>query len=138
MSQLIHHDIFQLIESWAPKSLAYDWDPIGLQVGSTNDKVKKVMVTLDVSEAVVDEAIDQGVNLIISHHPLLFKQLKQINVETSKGKIIQKLLTNGITVYSAHTNLDIATGGVNDILAEKLKLHSPEILIHTSSEQLFK
>src|SRR5690625_6778066 len=100
------------MENWAPKKLAYDWDNIGLQLGSYHKEVKKVMITLDVLEPVVDEAIDNEVDLIISHHPILFKALKQINIDTPVGRTIQKLIQNNITVYSSHTNLDITKGGV--------------------------
>lgn len=126
------------MEEWAPRPLAYDWDNVGLQVGSYNDHVKKVMVTLDVSEDVVHEAIDHGVNLIISHHPLLFKSFKKVNVDTAKGRIIQKLLQHQITVYTSHTNLDIAPGGVNDVLCDQLDITEKSPLIHHKSESLYK
>src|SRR5699024_3316386 len=106
MSHLKHVDIFNWMETWAPLTLAYDWDNVGLQIGSKTNAVKKVLVTLDVSEAVVDEAIEKQANLIISHHPLLFKPLKRVDVNKPKGRIVQKLLQHDITVYSAHTNLD--------------------------------
>lgn len=131
-------NVFSLIEQWAPKSLAYDWDPVGLQVGSYNTPVKKVMVTLDVDMRVVEEAIDKGVNVIIAHHPLLFKSLQSIDVESPKGKMIETLLRHQITVYAAHTNLDIAEGGVNDMIAEKLGLQDTKVLVHTESKKLFK
>src|SRR5699024_10182464 len=91
-------DIFKAMESWAPKHLAYDWDNVGLQIGSFHKPVKKVMVTLHVLEATVDEAIENKVDLIIAHHPLLFKPMKQVNVDTAKGRIIQKLLQHEISV----------------------------------------
>lgn len=131
-------EVFFLLEQWAPKSLAYDWDPIGLQVGSYNEPVKKVMVTLDVDQRVIEEAIEQGVNLIIAHHPLLFKPLQSINTDSSKGQIIQTLIRHNITVYASHTNLDIAIGGVNDMLAEKLKLEETSVLVPTKTIELYK
>src|SRR5690625_381891 len=115
-SQVFTADIFKAIEKWAPKDFAYDWDPIGLQIGSFHKPVKRVMITLDVLEPVVDEAIKKKIDLIIAHHPLLFRPLKQINFETPIGRVVQKLIQNDITVYAAHTNLDIAPGGVNDML----------------------
>src|SRR5699024_8571817 len=105
---------------------------------SYDEVVKNILVTLDVSELVVDEAIKNNVNLIISHHPLLFQPLKEINIRTSKGRIIKKLLNNNITVYSAHTNLDIAENGVNDELAKQLQLKNISPLISTGREQLYK
>jgi dinuclear metal center YbgI/SA1388 family protein len=138
MRNLTNKDIFNLMENWAPKTFAYDWDNVGLQVGSYNKPVKKVMITLDVLEAVVDEAIEKGVDLIIAHHPLLFKPLKQLNVDHWRGRIIQKLIQHDISVYAAHTNLDIAEGGVNDLLADLLELENTEILINEHQERLYK
>ncbi len=131
-------DIFQLMEKWAPKHLAYDWDNVGLQVGSFNNQVTKVMVTLDVMESVVDEAIENHVNLIIAHHPLLFKPVKQVNVDTPHGRIIQKLVQHNISVYASHTNLDTADGGVNDMLCVLLNINRTEVLQQTYQEELVK
>src|SRR5690625_5594107 len=77
-----HKNVFQLMEKWAPKNLAFDWDPIGLQVGLQNDETKNILVMLDVLENVVDEAIENDVNLIISHHPLIFNPLKNIDLSS--------------------------------------------------------
>lgn len=134
----MHKNIFKQIEKWAPKHLAYDWDNVGLQVGSHTDETKKVMVTLDVVEAVVDEAIANDVNLIIAHHPLLFKPLQQIDINSFKGKVLKKLIENNITVYAAHTNLDIAHGGVNDLLSDALQLQNTSHLVTTYEEKLYK
>ncbi|GGA68522.1 Nif3-like dinuclear metal center hexameric protein [Ornithinibacillus halotolerans] len=131
-------DVFKLIEAWAPKNLAYDWDNVGLQIGSHNQPVRKIMVTLDVIESVVDEAIENKVDLIIAHHPLLFKPLNQLNLDTWKGRIIHKLIANNITVYAAHTNLDIADGGVNDMLCEVLGINNKEILKTEGEKFLYK
>lgn len=136
--KVINAEIFKLMEEWAPKQLAYDWDNVGLQVGSYSHQVKKVLVTLDVVDDVVDEAIENNIDLIIAHHPMLFKPLKQINVDTHHGRMIQKLLTNKVSVYAAHTNLDAAVGGVNDLLAEPLNLKSTEVLVDSYHEELFK
>src|SRR5690625_1754828 len=130
--------VFQVMENWAPKNLAYDWDNVGLQIGSYHKQVNKVMITLDVLESVVDEAIKKEVDLIIAHHPLFFKSVKQINYDTPIGRTIAKLIQHDITVYAAHTNLDIANGGVNDLLCEKLQLHSTKNLIHIKNEKLYK
>ncbi|QKY69476.1 Nif3-like dinuclear metal center hexameric protein [Lentibacillus sp. CBA3610] len=131
-------DVFKAIETWAPKHLAYDWDNVGLQVGSFHKPVKKVMVTLDVLESTADEAIENNVDLIIAHHPLLFKSMKQVNVDTAKGRTIQKLLQHDISVYAAHTNLDTANGGVNDMLCDLLGIQAPVILEQSYTEQLLK
>ena len=126
------------MEQWAPKSLAYEWDNVGLQVGSYNKPVKKVMITLDVLEPVVDEAIENHVDLIIAHHPLLFKSIKQINTDTPAGRVMEKLIKHDITVYAAHTNLDAAEGGVNDMLCDRLGVDDREVLVDTDTERLYK
>lgn len=136
--QINNASVFQVIESWAPKSLAYEWDNVGLQIGSYNNQAHKVMVTLDVLESVVDEAIEKEVDLIIAHHPLLFRSLKQINVDTPIGRTIKKLMNHHITVYAAHTNLDIANGGVNDLLCDELNIKKQDYLVHTGTEDLYK
>lgn len=130
--------VIKWFEQLAPKHLAMDKDPIGLHVGTLNKKVQKVMVTLDVLENVVDEAIERNVDLIISHHPLLYMPLKQINPDQEKGRIVQKLIKNDITVYAAHTNLDVAKGGVNEAMCEALGMEPSEILVETEKEKLYK
>ncbi|MFC0522582.1 Nif3-like dinuclear metal center hexameric protein [Pontibacillus salicampi] len=131
-------EIIDIFETFSPKHLAMDKDPIGLHVGTLHKKVHKVMVTLDVLENVVDEAIENEVDLIIAHHPLLFKPLQQINPDTEKGRIVQKLIKHDITVYAAHTNLDVAEGGVNDAMCEALGLDPKDILVETGQETLYK
>jgi len=138
MNPISHATIFNALEKWAPKHLAYEWDNVGLQVGSYTEQTTKVLITLDVTESVVDEAIKNEANLIISHHPLLFQPLQQINIHSLKGKIIQKLLKNHISVYAAHTNLDLADGGVNDLIFDRLSLTSKEILKEVYIEKLIK
>lgn len=133
-----NHVVFQALEKWAPKNKAYEWDNVGLQVGSNNRKATKVLVTLDVLESVVDEAIENKVSLIIAHHPLLFKPLKQLNTDTPQGRTISKLLSHDITVYASHTNLDVVEGGVNDMLAERLELNDVVPLAEFGNEKLYK
>lgn len=137
-NMLKNTDVFQAMERWAPKSLAYDWDNVGLQVGSFSNPVKKIMTTLDVLEPVVDEAIDKQVDLIIAHHPILFKPLKQLNVDSMEGRIMQKLIRNGISVYASHTNLDIANGGVNDMLCDSIGITNADVLLEETTENLVK
>ncbi|WP_200411269.1 Nif3-like dinuclear metal center hexameric protein [Virgibacillus salexigens] len=136
--QLTNRDIFKVMEALAPTYLAYDWDNVGLQVGAYNKPVSKIMITLDVLENVVDEAIEKHVDLIIAHHPLLFKPLRQLNMDTPSGKIMQKLVNHGITVYASHTNLDAAIGGVNDQLADAIGLTSSRVLVDEQSKSLVK
>ncbi|MGC4376005.1 Nif3-like dinuclear metal center hexameric protein [Fictibacillus sp. Mic-4] len=130
--------IISIMEKFAPKSLAEEGDPIGLQVGTLNKPVKKVMIALDVLETVVDEAIEKGVDLIIAHHPMIYRPLKRIDTSRSQGRVIEKLIKNDITVYAAHTNLDVAQGGVNDWLAEALKLTNTTVLKPTTMAKYIK
>jgi len=135
---LRNKDIFSIMEKMAPRNFAYDWDNPGLQIGSSKKQVKRVMVTLDVLENVVDEAIEQQIDLIISHHPLLFQPVKKIDIDTPKGRTLQKLIQHHISVYSSHTNLDVAPGGVNDILCEKIGIKNTTNLIQTEKDRLYK
>jgi len=128
--------IIQFFEQLAPKYLAIEDDKIGLQVGSFNKVIKKVMLTLDVLEEVVDEAIKNEVDLIIAHHAVIFRPLKNLRTDLSQGRLLQKLLKHDISVYVAHTNLDVAHGGVNDVIAEKLGLSELEIIQPVYTDQL--
>lgn len=132
------HEIIQLFEAFSPKSLALDGDPIGLHIGKLNKPVKKVMVTLDVLEDVVDEAIENEVDLIIAHHPPIYRPLKHVHTDKPSGRIVEKCIKHDIAVYAAHTNLDVAIGGVNDLLANALQLENTEVLIPTYEVPLKK
>src|SRR6185312_13803408 len=96
---------------------ALEGDPIGLQVGTLNKQINTVMIALDVMPNVVEEAIENQVDLIIAHHPLIYRPLKNLSTEQPSGKLIEKLIKHDITIYAAHTNLDVSSGGVNDMLA---------------------
>ncbi|CAM3797964.1 Nif3-like dinuclear metal center hexameric protein [Alkalicoccus chagannorensis] len=130
--------IIQTFEQFSPKHLAVEGDRIGLQVGTLKKQVSKVMITLDVLEPVVDEAVEKGVDFIIAHHPLLFRPIKQLDVSTSYGRMIEKLIKNEITVYAAHTNLDAAPGGVNDLMADAVGLKNTRVLVPTGEDPLKK
>jgi len=132
------YEIIGLLERLAPKHLAMEGDRIGLQIGTLNKPVKKVMVALDVLEEVIDEAITEGVDFIIAHHPPLYRPLKQLVTDQAQGRMIEKCLKHNIAIYAAHTNLDIANGGVNDWLAEALGLEQVEVLVPTYEESLKK
>ena len=113
-------DIAGFIEGFAPLNIAEEWDNVGLLLGSLNNDVGRVMVCLDATTETIDEAISKNANLIITHHPFIFKGLKRISIDDYLGKNISKLIKNGISIYSAHTNLDMAVGGVNQCLAEAI------------------
>ncbi|WP_045517681.1 Nif3-like dinuclear metal center hexameric protein [Neobacillus niacini] len=132
------HEIIQLFEQFSPKGLAMEDDKIGLQIGRLNKKIDKIMIALDVLEEVIDEAIAKNVQLIIAHHPPIFRPLKNVLTDTVQGRMIEKLLKHDIAVYAAHTNLDVAKGGVNDLLAEALGLENSEVLVPTHETKLKK
>ncbi|XFA99431.1 Nif3-like dinuclear metal center hexameric protein [Candidatus Izemoplasma sp. B36] len=121
-------EIIKYFETKYPTDLAYEWDNVGLQVGTLNSKVERVLVTLDITKAVVKEAIKNKVNLIISHHPLMFKPMKNVVFDSPRGWIIKNLIQHNIAVYSAHTNFDVADGGMNDVLANVLGINNPELM----------
>ena len=110
-------------ESFAPKTIAFTNDPVGLQIGNVNNDIKRVMVTLDVRPEVVDEAIKQNCDMIFSHHPLIFRPIKNLDLSNPQNQMYAKLIQNSILVYSAHTNLDVAKGGMNDWLTEAMGLN---------------
>ncbi|RKL69376.1 Nif3-like dinuclear metal center hexameric protein [Salipaludibacillus neizhouensis] len=130
--------IIQSFEQFSPKSYAVEGDKVGLQVGTLNKPIKKVMIALDVLETVVDEAIDNDVDLIIAHHPVIFKPIKALRTDTGYGRTIEKLIKHNITVYAAHTNLDVAPGGVNDMMADALELTDLRVLVETDTDPLMK
>ncbi|KGR78519.1 Nif3-like dinuclear metal center hexameric protein [Ureibacillus manganicus] len=133
------NEVIQLFESWSPKKLAcMENDPIGLAIGTLNKSVSKVLVTLDVNHEVAEEAIRKGCQIIIAHHPPIFRKLSNLRTDTPEGKLFEKLIKNDITVYAAHTNLDVADGGVNDLLFDALDLENRQVLEETYSENLMK
>lgn len=121
-------DILKFMETIAPKYMKMDWDNVGLLCGSRSTPVSKVVVALDPFEHVCQEAADWGAELIVTHHPLIFQAMKSITDETSIGRGIMLLCRNGISAINAHTNLDQAPGGVNDVLAQTLGLKNIQII----------
>jgi dinuclear metal center YbgI/SA1388 family protein len=121
-------DILKYIETLAPRSMKMDWDNVGLLCGSKATPVTKVLVALDPFEAVCREAAQWGAQLIVTHHPVIFQAPKAITDETSVGRSILQLCAHGISAINAHTNLDCAPGGVNDVLAKKLALVNVQVV----------
>ncbi|MCT3023685.1 Nif3-like dinuclear metal center hexameric protein [Pediococcus pentosaceus] len=115
-------------ESFAPKTIAFTNDPVGLQIGNVNNDIKRVLVTLDVRPEVVDEAIKQNCDMIFSHHPLIFRPIKNLDLSNPQNQMYAKLIQNSILVYSAHTNLDVAKGGMNDWLTEAMGLNHVQMV----------
>ena len=114
------------LERFAPLPLQKSWDNAGLQVGLTETEVSGALLCLDVNERIVDEAVRKGCNLIVSHHPLLFRGLKTISDLTDVQRTVMKVIENHLCVVSMHTNMDNAKGGVNFRIAEKLGLSDIE------------
>ena len=118
-------EIEELLFAWAPRELAESWDNVGLLVGDPEAQVERVLVSLDITEAVVEEAARIGARLIVSHHPVMnntWHPVQTIRPDDRQGRILTALIRGGIAAVCMHTNLDAAEGGVNDVLAEKLGL----------------
>lgn len=130
--------IMDAMDKLAPRYLAESWDNVGLLVGTPTQTIHKILITLDVTKAVVEQAIEDHIDLIIAHHPLIFKSITTIRTDLPQGQILANLLKANIGVYAAHTNLDVATGGVNDALAEALNLYDTRPLAISSTEKLCK
>lgn len=122
------YEIIKILENAFPKEGAYEWDNVGLLIGDESCEIKKVLVTLDITPSVIDEATKSGCDLVLSHHPILFSGIKQINTGSQEGRFILSAIKNGINIYAAHTNCDVAPTGINSYLAEILELESAEPL----------
>ncbi len=121
-------DVLNYLNTIAPPAMQEDWDNVGLLCGWPDKPVTQILVALDPFEAVCREAADWGAELIVTHHPLIFKPLSRVTDETITGRCVLFLASHGISAINAHTNLDCAPGGVNDVLAEMLGLSGVEVL----------
>lgn len=121
-------EITNLIEKAAPLALQESYDNAGLIIGDAEKEATGALITLDVSDEVVKEAINLGINLIVAHHPLIFKGLKKINPQDMIGRLVSLCIKNDIAVYAAHTNLDNVYHGVNQMVSERLGLKNTRIL----------
>ncbi|MBQ9459673.1 MAG: Nif3-like dinuclear metal center hexameric protein [Oscillospiraceae bacterium] len=121
-------DIERAILDWAPKSLAEDWDNVGMLCGTAEQEVRRVLVALDPFEDVCREAHERGAELIVTHHPLIFVPPRTVTDRDSVGRCILYLAQHGISAINAHTNLDCAAGGVNDVLARTLGLSDVHVI----------
>ncbi|GAB2703201.1 Nif3-like dinuclear metal center hexameric protein [Paenibacillus thermoaerophilus] len=130
--------VVQLIERLAPKHLAVPDDKIGLQLGTLAKEVRRVLVTLDVTPAVVEEAIGKQADLIVAHHAIIFRPLAHLQTDTPAGRLYERLIKHDIAVYIAHTNYDIAEGGMNDLMADALGLTETTHLSDVHTEKLKK
>jgi len=121
-------NIVKYMEQMSPQRLSQKWDNTGLLIGDTEQRVKKVLVSLDVTPDIADEAIAIGADMIVAHHPLIFKPLYNIRRDNPFGKLLYRLIQHNINVFCAHTNLDSAVEGVNDTLAKLFELKDVQIL----------
>lgn len=132
------NDLIRKIENKYPLNLAYDWDNVGLLVGDFDSEIKKVLISLEANEKVIKEAMEKNVDLIVTHHPFIFRKMNKINTKDLKGRLIHKLIKNDIALYSMHTNFDIAFDGLNDYFMEVMEFENCKILDVTNSETLYK
>lgn len=129
-------EIINLLNKWVPSYLVDDWDNTGFQIGDPEKEVKNILLSLDLDREVLEKALDKKVDMIITHHPIIFKPLKSITKTTYKEKLIYNIIREDIVVYNAHTNLDLTTDGVNDALANILTIKNTEPLkiVHKETE----
>lgn len=124
----------KIMDRTAPLRYAYEWDNSGPTI-VTHDSVKKILLAVDVTDDVVDEAIECGCDTIISHHPLIFKPIKKLLPDDPTGSIVLKAVEHGLNLYAAHTSFDCANGGINDLLADDLMLKNKRLFIRETSDR---
>ena len=124
--------ITNFIESVAPLAFQESYDNAGLIIGQPDDEISGILITLDVTEEILDEAISKNLNLIVCHHPIVFSGIKKLNGKNYIERCVAKAIKNDIAIYAAHTNLDSVFGGVNSKICEKLELQNCRILAPTS------
>lgn len=125
---MIVADVLATLHAWAPPGQKADFDRVGLQVGDPAAEVSRVLVALDLTPAVVDEAAEAGAELIVTHHPLLFKPIDRATADHPVGSLVWRLARAGVSFAAIHTNLDAAHGGVSFALADQLGVRDPQIL----------
>lgn len=131
-------DIVGIINKISPVSLAEPWDNAGLQIGDPGAEVTRIMVALDPAPDVIDSAVAASCNLLVTHHPLIFKPLTSISAATPHGAAILKAIRGGLSIVSMHTNYDIARGGLNDVLAATIGVSGTVPLKVTSAAEFVK
>lgn len=126
---MIVQELIKTLEQWAPSAYAEDFDNVGLLVGNTQNKCTGVMITLDCTEAVVNEAITEKCNVILSFHPIIFSGLKKITTSTYVERVVQMAIEHKIAIIALHTRLDNHPKGVNHVLCQRLQLINTQVLI---------
>ena len=128
-------DITNIIEKWSPLDQAETFDNVGLLVGNPNNNVDKALITIDATEDVIDEAINQNCNLVITFHPIIFSGIKQITEKTYVERVVEKAIKNDINIYAIHTNLDNNPKGVNYKIAKRLSLKNTSLLLKKDNNE---
>lgn len=130
---MICQDIIQVLEKLSPKPYALGFDNVGLLVGDSHKEIKKIFVALDADEKTVDEAVSAGVDMLVTHHPMIFNAIKSVNEENGLGRKILKLAGNHICLYAMHTNFDVM-GSMSDLAAKRLGLAKASVLESTADD----
>jgi dinuclear metal center YbgI/SA1388 family protein len=125
-------EVLVAIEELWPESLAEGWDAVGLVAGRAGNRAEKILFTVDPTAAVLDEALEWGATMIVSHHPLLLKPVSTVAASGFKGEAVHRLIEAGCALVTVHTNGDSAVGGVSDVLADALGLHGVEPLVRAA------
>lgn len=138
MTSKFVRDVIHAMERFAPLQLAMPGDVVGLQIGRLDKPLTHVRLALEASPEVITAACQDGVDMLVTHHALLYRPVTKVDTSTARGGALAQALAHDLAVYSAHTNLDITDGGVNDVLAELLQLSNLEILDRTKTERMRK
>jgi dinuclear metal center YbgI/SA1388 family protein len=125
-------ELLESFEEFWPGAGAEDWDAPGLVTGSRNSRISRILLTVDVTQEVIDEAITGGFDLVVAHHPLLLRGVKTVTEDTSKGAVLSAAIKGGVAIFAAHTNADIVERGVSAALAKVFGLESTRPLIESS------
>lgn len=129
--------IIETMNNWAKPSLIDIWDNTGFQIGNEDKKVNKILISLDLDNNVLEKAIKEKYDMIINHHPIIFKAIKSITTNNYKEKLLYDLIRNDIVVYNAHTNLDQAENGVSHQLAKCVGIRESEVLHYTDENRKY-
>ncbi len=131
-------DIINALENWAPSSLAEEWDNVGLQIGSLKWEVRRLGVALDLTPQTFEQAVSQDLDCLVTHHPFFFKPFKNLNLDSWQGVLLRGLIGHKIALICAHTNLDAAQNGVNEVLARLLHVKVDRALVPSPGAALFR
>lgn len=128
--------VTRILDGFYPPSTAQSWDAVGLVTGDPTQPVERVLFAVDPTLAVIAEAVDDGYDLLVTHHPLLLRGVKSVATTSGKGRAVTSLIVGDVALYTAHTNADVATPGVNDALAQACGLATVEPLVQAEGQNL--